>query len=360
METNDLDWFHGNAFPIEADPITPLEPTDPVDPVDPIDPAAPVDPKEPVNPSNPSVPATPPEGELFSEEIVEVFETFRDSGKIGLFEDRKITSVDDLVEVIDENVNYKVQESLKNIDSKWYSSKPLVFQEFAKVAELVGDNKDALYQYINTHKELEDIDQLDPKDISHAEKIVRSHLEKRGEPSKVIEAEIEDLKEKGLISSSAERYKPLLIEQKETEKANTVKQEQENIKNFYKIVEENEKIVTGFLSNPEIAGMKLKDEDKDIVYDNLTFNPELNGFKVFKTIENLQLQGKWDTLAKIILLAEKEERFDELYTNRLKTGIQREVRSILKFGTKKDDIKDTKPFLKNPKEETQESFNPWG
>lgn len=357
MDTNELDWFHGDNSLLGT--IPPANPTEPKDPVDPIDPVDPVELKDPAEPKDPIDPATPPEGELFPEEIVNIFESLRDSGKIGLFEDKKITSLNDLVEVIDENANYKLQENLKDIDKKWYSSKPVVFQEFAQVSELVGNNKEALYQYINTHKELEDIDQLDPQDVVQAEQIVRSHLEKRGEPTKVIDAEINELKEKGLISSSAERYKPLLIEQKEKEKTEVVRQEQENLKNFYKIIDENEKVLTGFLSNKEIAGMKLKDEDKDIIYDNLTFNPELNGFKVFKTIEDLQAQGKWDVLAKIILLAEKEQRFEELYSNRLKTGIQKEVRSVLKFGTKKEDIQDTKITSTKAKTSEDEPFNPW-
>ncbi len=315
MENTEIDWFlNDSATPDNFEPSQEISQKPTGDNVNKIEPD--------VNNNN-----------KFSDDVINAFEYLKNDERIGFFENKRVETADDLVTLIDENARIRYEQNLDSINDTWYKSKSPLFQEFAQVAEIVGQDKEAFYRYINASREAEDIDSLDTSNIDDAEYIVRSYLQKREKSSQIIEDDINELKEKGIISNRAERYKPLLIEDKQEEKSLIIAKEREEAATFYKIVQENENVITSYLSEKEVAGMKLKEEDKDLIYENLTYNPELQGFKLFKTIENLQRSGKFDVLSKIILLAEREDRFNELFTNTVKNNVQKDVRSIIKFGT---------------------------
>jgi hypothetical protein len=268
-----------------------------------------------------------------AENIIDVFEDLRNNKEynFGFYENKKIETKEDIAEFIQINADAKYESAIKNIDTQWYNSKSPVFQQFAQMAELAGDDPNKLYSLIETQKVIEDYQNFDTREIDQAALIVENWLKLKNEPIEVIEQEIEDLKQRELISERADKYKPLLVAHFEKEKENKILQEQQNISTFYKAVEENQKNVVTFLSNKDIDGMKWKDEDKDIVFDNLSYNTEIQGFPIFKKIEDLQAAGKFDLLGKIILMAENPERFDELYVSRVKTTVARDLKGKIRF-----------------------------
>jgi len=268
-----------------------------------------------------------------AESIIDVFEDLRNNKEynFGFYENKKIETKEDIAEFIQINADAKYESAIKNIDTQWYNSKSPVFQQFAQMAELAGDDPNKLYSLIETQRVIEDYQNFDTKEIDQAALIVENWLKLKNEPIEVIEQEIADLKQRELISERADKYKPLLVAHFEKEKENKILQEQQNISTFYKAVEENQNNVVKFLSNKDIDGMKWKDEDKDIVFENLSYNTEIQGFPIFKKIEDLQAAGKFDLLGKIILMAENPERFDELYVSRVKTTVARDLKGKIRF-----------------------------
>jgi len=267
--------------------------------------------------------------------LVDVFEKLRDDKtyNFAFWEDKKIESYEDVVEFIDMNADLRYEQAIKTVDKTWYESKSPVFQEFAKMAEFAGDDMSKLYSIIESQKVIDDYSSLDTTDLNDAELVIENYMRLRNEPKEVIEEEIADLRERNKLSERANKYKPILVSHFENEKKQKLADEQNNIASFYKAIDENEKSVLTFLSNKEIGGMKLKDEDKDIIYNNLSYNPDVKGFTIYKKIEQLQAEGKFDTLAKAIMLIENEERFDELYTNRVRGAVAKDLRGKLKFAS---------------------------
>ena len=278
---------------------------------------------------------------------------------LAWYEDRKINTPDDVVELININAEYKFDEAVKNLDKTWYESKSPVFQQFAQMAELAGDDVSKLYSLIETQRVVDDYNSLDTSDITQAEVVVENYMRLRDEPREVIAEEIADLKERGKLTERADKYKPILINHFENEKVQKIAQEQQSLQTFYRAIDDNEQSVLKFLSNKEIAGMRLKNEDKDLIYNNLAYNPEIQGFSIYQKIESLQKEGKYEQLAKAILLLENEERFDEIYSTRIKGQVAKDLKGKLRFASEtsetqsdavqKTSVKDQVPITKEGK-----------
>ena len=268
-----------------------------------------------------------------AESIVDVFEELRNNKdyNFGFYENKKIETKEDIAEFIQINADAKYEKAIQNIDQNWYNSKTAVFQQFAQMAELAGDDINKLYSLIESQRTIDDYQSFDTKETDQAELIIENWLKLKNEPADVIKEEVADLKQRELLSDRAEKYKPLLIAHFEKEKQNRLVEEQQNISTFYKAVEQNQNDVVKFLSNKDIDGMKWRDEDKDIVFENLSYNTELQGFPIFKKIETLQAEGKFDLLGKAILMLENPERFDELYVSRVKTSVARDLKGKIRF-----------------------------
>lgn len=295
------------------------------------------------------------------EAVSDFFETLKTDTKYNFaFDaDTKLNTYDEIADFVDLNVKLRYEDAIKTIDNQWYQSKPPAFQQFAQMAELAGNDINKVYDLINTQKTIDDYENFNTDDEDQAELIVTNYLKLRDEPKEVIEIEIADLKERGLLNTRAEKYKPLLITHFEGEKQAKIKQEEENLQTFYKTIEDNEKQVVNFLSAPIVSGMNLKDEDKDIVYSNLVFDPNIGGFNIYKKVEELQKQGKFEQLAKAILILENEARFDELYSSRIKQEVSQKVRRNIRFANDVSSYESKEGIEKQANSKKEEVIKPF-
>lgn len=294
-----------------------------------------------------------------ADSVKEVFEKLRNDTKYNLafYENKPIEQYDDIAEFIDLNANIKYEKALSQIDQQWYQSKSPAFQQFAQMAELAGDDASKLYQMINTQKEIDDFDAFDTDDTDQAQVIVENYLKLKNEPEDVIRDEITDLKDRDILSQRAEKYKPLLVGHLEKQKEALLEKERENIIAYREAINQNESTIINFLSRPEIEGMSLQNEDKDIIYSHLTYNPQLNGFSIYKKIEDLQRNGEYEKLAKAILLLENEDRFNELYTTRIKNNVAKDLRGKIRFASDSVERSDNSNVTR--KDNSKSSFNPF-
>ena len=275
------------------------------------------------------------------------------------YEDQKIESYEDIVDFIGVNTNLRYENSLKHIDNDWYQSKTPVFQQFAQMAELAGNDVNKLYGMIETQKIIEDFSSFDTNDQSHADIIIENYLKLKGDSPEMVESELRDYRERGISSARAEAYKPLLLNHYEGEKQNKLAQEQNSINTFHEAINQNEKSIINFLSEKEIGGLKLNASDKDLVYSNLSYNNQLQGFPLYKKIEELQSRGNFGLLSKAILLLENEERFDEIYTNRVRGAVAKDLRGKLRYASDSTENHQVQAPPKAPQAQDGKVYNPW-
>ena len=307
--------------------------------------------------------------EALPEEVSNVFGKILENEDYGLgyYEGAKIETEADVIDFIDINVNARLEREMEGLEAKWLATKSPVFQEIAQMAQAVGNDHTKFYQFLETQRSIDDYNILDPKNTSHAELIVENYLQTiRKEPQQVIDLEIKDLKERGKLEEKAEGYKPVLVKTLEEQKTKMKQDEEQRTTQFIQTVQNHQKEIGGFVMNKDVAGMKVTNDDRDIIYNNLSFDPELGGFPIHKKIDDLMGGKNWDLLAKVSLMIEKEERFEQLYGTRVKNEVATGLRNIV-FNTKKSTVEGgeakTKPAVVSKKEEKQQetkAFSPWG
>jgi hypothetical protein len=299
------------------------------------------------------------------EDVSQVFEKLKSDKEndFAWYEDTPIDSYEKAVEFIQLNVNDKLSKELERIDQTWYNTKPEAFQRVAQLAEMAGDDFSKVADLIQKEKFLQDIENLDASDLENAETIVTEHMKLRGEPKDVILEEIKDLKERDKLVERAKKYQPSLIESQKKINEAIIEKEKADLISFYSAIENNNKEVVSFLSNPKIAGMDLKIEDKNAIYQSLVYNPEIKGFGINKLVEDLHREKKFELLAKITLLAQDEDKFEQIYTNRIKSKVAKDYQKKIRYASEQtesqDDVRQKQVVQTKAKDVDSKDFNPW-
>ncbi len=250
-----------------------------------------------------------------------VVEYFSDRIKAGKFvkiqqEDEQGNAVDfipktaeEFDEVIDLQINYKLEQQKKDLEQRWYSSKSPAWQAVSKYAEMVDDPTE-LIPFLQGVRNLQSVDAVNETELDGAEFIVRTRLEQRGEPADLIEQQIDALKTTDKLISTAKQYKPLMIEQERQHLSRLAEEEKQRTQQYFQQVDEiRDKAITA-IQSPIFGTQRLKQEEKEVVFDLIGMpSQETQGYKIFNAIDNLFEKRDFETLTKVALLLAKTDSF---------------------------------------------------
>lgn len=214
---------------------------------------------------------------------------------------------EDFDEVIDIQVNYQLEQKMKNLESTWYESKSPAWQAVAKYAEMTDDPSEIL-PFITGVKNIESVNEIDENEIDGAERIVRVRLQQRGESAEMIEEQIEALKTTDRLVKTAQSYKPLIIKEEQQYLSDLANQKRREEIEYAQLVTSIRENAIKAIEAPIYGKQKLKQEEKAAIYNLIAQpDPKSKGYQIYSAIDNLFEKGDFDKLKKVALLLAKEE-----------------------------------------------------
>ncbi len=237
---------------------------------------------------------------------------------------------DEFDEVIDIQVNYKLDQAKKEMEEKWYKSKSPAWQLVAQYAEM-ADSPEELLPMIEGVKSIDSVSSLDPSDLSAAEKIVRTRLERRGDSQDIIDEQLEALKSTDKLVATAQKYKPLILQEEQAYISRLVQQKNKEQQEYQELISNIRDKAIESIEAPLFGKQKLTKEEKAIVYDMIAVpSEETKGYKIYSAIDSLFQKGDFDTLKQISLLLNKKESFlgylAASTADKVADGLQRKLR----------------------------------
>jgi hypothetical protein len=303
--------------------------------------------------------ATPPKqvGRPAKKDLQDLSEYFQDRMKAGKF--IKINDVDDkgneiefvpktaedFDEVIDMQVNYRLDQRKKEMDKSWYQSKSPAWQFVAKYAELTDDPAE-IVPFIQGIRAIDSVEGINAEEIAGAEKIVRIRMEQKGDSPEVIDEQIEALKTTDKLVSTAQKYKPVILQQEKNQLTEMVQQKRQEASEYNMMVEQIRDGAIKSIETPLFGKQKLKNEEKAVIYSMIGEpSEETQGYPIYTAIDNLFAAGDFETLKMVALLIGKKDSFMNYASiggkEQAAAGIQRQLRLAA----------DSRPAGKNNEEE---------
>lgn len=212
-------------------------------------------------------------------------------------------------EVLELQINYRLDQAKKDLEKKWYDSKSPAWKAVSQYAEMV-DDPTQLIPFLQGVKVIQSVASLDENDIAGAEAIVRTRLAQRGDPEEIITSQIDALKTTDKLISTAKQYKPIILQQEQQELGRRVKEEQEQQQEYIKLVTDIRENALKAIEKPIFGKTKLKNEEKAAIYDLIAEPSEdTQGYGVYSAIDKLFDTKDFETLKEIALLLAKKDAF---------------------------------------------------
>lgn len=242
-------------------------------------------------------------------------------------------SFEDLDEVIQIQVDYKLDEAKKNLEKQWYDSKSPAWKAISQYAEMV-DDPTQLIPFLQGVRTIQTVEQIDENEIDGAEEIVRIRLEQSSTPSEAIEAQVEALKTSDKLISTAKQFKPLMVNQEKQMLAQQVRERQIYEQRVAQEMDDIRNKAYTELEKPIFGKQQLKREEKALVYNMLAqYDQETDGFVLYKEIDKLYASRDFETLKQVALLLAKKDAFFQYAgvdaSNKTAQGIQRKLQAAV-------------------------------
>ncbi len=263
-------------------------------------------------------------------------------------------TLEEVLELIDSNKNSWMEEAKakdqQELVSQVLASKSPAWQFLLQQSETYTNPGD-LVPLLTAVQNQEYTNSLDITDADDQEKIVRASLSIQGLPPESIEDEIVDLKERGKLDKRAEALKPVLDKYNEAQTTEVLRQKQVKDQESQKFWNTHYgKLEETVFKSQDLDGAKLDKEDRQLIASALIPDQELGGLPIYTVIDNLIANGDFTKLAKIILLAEKEESFDKYFltgkASKKAEGVQRVLRQV---GTSHTSVEENEGGGQRPK-----------
>lgn len=212
-------------------------------------------------------------------------------------------------EVLELQINYRVEQAKKDLEKSWYDSKSPAWKVVSQYAELV-DNPAELIPFIQGVQTIQSVANIDENEIDGAEQIVRARLLQRGDPEEIVNQQIEALKTTDKLVSTAKQYKPIILQQEQQVLARQMKEKEEEERKYSQLISELRDAAIQELEKPIFGKAKLKQEEKALIYD-LIGEPsqETQGYGIYNAIDNLFEKRDFNTLKQVALLLAKNDSF---------------------------------------------------
>ena len=212
-------------------------------------------------------------------------------------------------EVLDLQIQYKVDQIKKDLENNWYASKSPAWKAVSQYAEMV-DDPSKLIPFLQGVKNIESVSNLDENEIDGAEKIVRTRLEQKGDTEEIIEEQIDALKTTDKLVSTAKLYKPIILEQEQKMLQNQVALRQKEEANYKQIISDIRGEALKAIESPIFGKSPLKQEQKALIYDLIAEpSEETSGYGIYNVIDNLFDKGDFERLKEVALLLSDRDGF---------------------------------------------------
>lgn len=237
----------------------------------------------------------------------------------------------ELLELMDENLETINQNSFQAVSEQFYQTKSPVWQQLLRYSE-TARNLDEVAPLFAAMQDAETIQSLDLENEAHQEYIIKQNGLLKGWDAATIDADIEDLKERGKLKERAEMAKPGLDRYNEQRvQQELAKKQQEDQQKQYLLQNHYNNVIENVMNKKEIGGIKMKDEHRQYVASTLVPDESLGGLPIYTIIDNLLQKGDFDTLARIALLGTNPQVHDTYYntknSNEVAAGLQRTLRT---------------------------------
>lgn len=248
----------------------------------------------------------------------EYFEDRIKSGKFIAVEEEDATgkkttfipkTPEEIDEVFDLQIGYRLEEAKKDLERRWYESKSPAWKAVSQYAEMV-DDPTQLIPFLSGVRTLQTVANLNENEIDGAEAIVRTRMEQRGDPEEVIASQIEALKTTDKLVSTAKQYKPIIVQQEQVALQQKMQAEQQQQQQYVQMVSDIRSNALKAIEAPIFGKQKLKNEEKAAIYDLIAEpSEESQGYGIYSAIDGLFDKRDFETLKEIALLLSKKESF---------------------------------------------------
>lgn len=216
-------------------------------------------------------------------------------------------------EVIDIQVNYKLEQQKEELNKNWYESKSPAWKAVAQYAEMVDDPTEVV-PFLQGIQTIQKISGIDEKEIEGAEQIVRLRLQQTKQPQDIIDTQVEALKTTDKLISTAERLKPVMVQEEQQRLVQMQQEEQQRVQQYYQMVDDIQKKAVAAIETP-IGRFKLTQDEKAILYDLIAVPSEKSkGYGIYEKIDELYSKGDFDTLRQVGLLLGKKESYNKYFS----------------------------------------------
>jgi len=212
-------------------------------------------------------------------------------------------------EVIQLQVDYKLEQAKKDLETSWYESKSPAWKAVSQYAEIV-DDPSQLIPFLQGVKNIQSVSSMNEEDPEQAEAIVRARMEQRGDPEEIIKSQIDALKSTDALIKTAQQVKPLMIQEEQRNLSKQVQEAKAREQEYLKIVTDIRENAHKAIEQPLFGKTKLKQEEKAIIYDLIAVpSEETQGYGIYSVIDKLFDTKDFETLKMIALLATKKDAF---------------------------------------------------
>jgi hypothetical protein len=212
-------------------------------------------------------------------------------------------------EVLELQIDYRVNEAKKDLEKKWFDSKSPAWKAISQYAEMV-DDPTQLIPFLSGVKMLQSVADLNEGEIEGAEAIVRTRMEQRGDPEEVIASQIEALKTTDKLLATAKQYKPIIIQQEQQALQQQMRQQQQLQEQYVKTVSEVRNNAIAAIEKPIFGKQVLKKDEKFAIYELIAEpSEEDKGYGIYSAIDSLFDKKDFETLKELAFLIAKKEAF---------------------------------------------------
>ena len=203
-----------------------------------------------------------------------IMKKFIEKGYLMPFEDETKTVDDytekDWEELFQVNMEEKSKEMKEQTEKEFFEALP---DELKYAATYVANGGNDIKGLLRALSQTEEIKSLDVNNPNHQEHIIRNYLYAKnfGDGNKdLIEEQIEEWAEAGMLNKKAAQFKPMLDQMQEQIVQSKIKQQEEFKKQQ---LQQKEKYLTNVkdtLSNSELGGVKIDKKRRDMLWDEMT------------------------------------------------------------------------------------------
>jgi hypothetical protein len=199
-------------------------------------------------------------------DVSSVVQKLIDSELLLPFEDGKVETMEDLVELIKANKESWEQEYSEKFDEEFRSRYSPQVQSILDYAENGGQNIAPLMQMWASAERIAELDEAKPRD---AEQIVRRYFELKGvyDSDEELNEQIDMLKDTNALQSKASKFKEKLLELEEDQINQAIEEQKERDAMAAKALQRYTTVVKGKLDSNNLLGIPLSKETKRHLYE---------------------------------------------------------------------------------------------